>query len=164
MGKFHQAKRVSRRYGFEIPDGNLPERLWVVLDEAHVIAPREGSTAATIPIVDYVKRGRDSGLSMIFATQQPSAVENKLMSQVDLTITHSLGFESDLQAAIARMPTRTSVSYDRSGFKLPSLMDVIRTLDPGEAMVADSANGRVFIMKIRPRVTAHGGTTPTAEK
>ena len=72
--------------------------------------------------------------------------------------THS---ESDLQAAIARMPTRTSVSYERSGFRLPSLMDVIRTLEPGEAVIADSANGRIFVVKIRPRVTAHGGTTPT---
>lgn len=162
MGAYHQAKRVSRRYGSEIPKGELPERLCIVLDEAHVVAPREGKTAATLPIVDYVKRGRDSGLSFIFATQQPSAVENKLMSQVDLTITHSLGFESDLQAATARMPTRTSVNYERSGFRLPSLMDVIRTLEPGEAIVADSANGRIFIVKIRPRVTAHGGTTPTS--
>lgn len=125
-----------------------------------MIAPREGKTAATDPIVDYVKRGRDAGLSLVFATQQPSAVDNKLMSQVDMTLTHALGFEADLQAAIARMPTRASVSYERSGFKLPSMADAIRSLDPGEAVVADAANGRVFIVKIRPRLSAHGGNTP----
>lgn len=160
MGAFHQARRVARRYGRETPAGELPERLWVVLDEAHVIVPREGSTAATGPVVDYVKRGRDAGLSMVFATQQPGAVDTRLLSQVDLTLTHALAFDSDLQAAIARMPTRSSVAYDRGGFVLPSLADTIRSLGPGEAILADSANGRVFLTRIRPRLSAHGGNTP----
>ena len=111
-----------------------------------------------------MKRGRDAGLSMILATQQPAAVDNRLMSQVDITLTHALGFESDLQAAIARMPTRTSASYESGGFQLPSLGDTIRSLDPGESIIADSANGRVFIARIRPRLSAHGGNTPTLEK
>lgn len=162
MGTYHQKRRVVRRLGGRVSEENLPERLCVIIDEAHVIAPREGKTAATEPIVDYVKRGRDAGLSLIFATQQPSAVDNKLMSQVDLTLTHALGFESDIQAALARMPTRASITYERSGFKLPSLADAIRSLDPGEAVVADSANGRVFVVKIRPRLSAHGGNTPAA--
>jgi len=160
MGTYHQARRFARRQGGEMPSGNLPERLWTIIDEAHVVAPREGKTAASESIVDYVKRGRDAGLSLVFATQQPSAVDNKLMSQVDITLTHALGFETDLQAAIARMPTRTSVVYERSGFKLPSFGDAIRSLDPGEAVIADSANGRVFIIRIRPRLSAHGGNTP----
>lgn len=165
MGTYHQSRRVGRRYGVKMPNGDLPERVWVILDEAHVVAPREGRTAANLPIVDYVKRGRDAGLSLVFATQQPSAVDNKLMSQIDITLTHALGFEADLQAALARMPTRTSVVYERSGFKFASLSDAIRSLDPGEAVVADSANGRVFVIKIRPRLSAHGGNTPvTGEK
>ena len=35
-----------------------------------------------------------------------------------------------------------------------------RSLEPGEAIIADGANGRVFIAKIRPRLSAHGGNTP----
>ncbi|MCG8608099.1 ATP-binding protein [bacterium] len=164
MGSYHQARRVARRYDQDMPGENLPERLWVVLDEAHVVVPRQGSTAATVPVVDYVKRGRDAGLSMIFATQQPAAVDNRLMSQVDMTLTHALGFESDLQAAIARMPTRTSVTYERGGFQLPSLGDTLRSLEPGETIIADSANGRVFIARIRPRLSAHGGHTPPLDQ
>lgn len=160
MGAYHHARRVNRRYEKEMSPIDLPERLCVILDEAHIVAPREGRTAATLPIIDYVKRGRDAGLSLVFATQQPSAVHNKLMSQIDLTLTHALGFETDLQAALARMPTRTSVEYERSGFKFASLPDAIRALDPGEAIVADSSNGRVFMIKIRPRISAHGGNTP----
>lgn len=161
MGAYHQARRVERRLGVESQETGLPERLWAFLDEAHVIAPRVGHTPASAPIVDYVKRGRDAGLSLAFATQQPSAVDDRLMSQVDMTITHSLGFESDLQAAMGRMPTRMSITYEKAGFPLSSVADAIRSLDPGEAVVADTTNNRVFISRIRPRLSAHGGSTPT---
>ena len=162
MGSYHQARRVQRRYHTEVVGRKLPERLWTFLDEAHVIVPRTEQTAASTPVVDYVKRGRDAGLSLVFATQQPAAVDDRLMSQVDMTITHSLGFDSDLQSAIGRMPTRTSVTYQRGGFPLPSLTDTIRSLDPGEAVIADATNGRIFLSQIRPRLSAHGGNTPTA--
>ena len=164
MGSFHLARRVNRRLGAESSEEDLPERLWTFIDEAHVIAPKLGSTAASTSVVDYVKRGRDAGLSIVFATQQPSAVDDRLMSQVDVTLTHSLGFDSDLQAAMSRMPTRTSITYERAGFPLPSLADTIRSLDSGEAVVADAANGRIFLARIRPRLSAHGGNTPTTAK
>lgn len=163
LGRAHQARKVARRT--ESPDvaagPQLASRLWLVLDEAHVLVPSGGTTAATAPLIDYVKRGRDAGLSLIFATQQPSAVSHKLLSQVDLTLTHTLGFEADLNAAVARMPTRTAVEYDIESQRVSSLNDVIRSLRPGEAVVADGFSDQIFIAKIRPRVTAHGGSTPT---
>ncbi len=160
MGAFHQAKRIARRTEQKAPPEELPERFWIFIDEAHVIVPAGGSSAATQPLVDYVKRGRDAGLSMVFATQQPSAVDTRLMSQVDVTLTHALGFESDLLAAIARMPTRSSLSYELGSWKLTSMSEVIRSLEPGECVIADAANGRAFIARVRPRLTAHGGNTP----
>lgn len=162
MGRIQQARKVAMRSGK--PDASsglaLTGRLWMVLDEAHVLVPSDGATAATEPLIDYVKRGRDAGLSLVFATQQPSAVNTKLMSQVDITLTHMLGFDADLVAAIARMPTRTSVDYDIDSQSGGSLADVIRSLGPGECVVADSASSRIFLAKIRPRATAHGGATP----
>ena len=160
FGKFQQEVRFSRRSHRAMPIENLPKRVWLIVDEAHVLVPSGAHTAASEPIIDYVKRGRDAGLSLIFATQQPSAVNSRLMSQVDITFTHKLGFENDISAAIQRMPTRTSVTYQHAGFELPSLGEAIRTLEPGECIVADSASGRVFAMRVRPRVTAHGGNHP----
>ena len=160
FGKFQQETRFARRSHRKPPPDNLPKRVWLIVDEAHVLVPAGARTAASEPIVDYVKRGRDAGLSLLFATQQPSAVNSRLMSQVDITFTHTLGFEIDISAAIQRMPTRTSISYQRAGFELPSLGDAIRTLEPGECIVADSASGRAFAMRVRPRVTAHGGNHP----
>jgi DNA helicase HerA-like ATPase len=163
MSFFHQQRRVTRRLGSS-PElvSNLPDRLWLFLDEAHVVVPAGAPTAATDPVIDYVKRGRDAGLSMVFATQQPSAVDPRLMSQVDMTFTHFLGFEADLQAAVARMPTRSSFSYEIGSSKGSwDVANVLRSLDPGECLVADAASGRVFAARIRPRVSAHGGNTPS---
>ena len=160
FGRFQQEIRLSRRLHRAPPQEDLPKRIWLIADEAHTLVPSGSTTAATEPIVDYVKRGRDAGLSLVFATQQPSAVDSRLMSQADLTLTHTLGFEVDISAAIQRMPTRTSVSYQNSGLDLPSLGDAIRTLDPGDCFVADGSSGRAFAMRVRPRVTAHGGNHP----
>ena len=160
FGKFQQEIRLARRSHRTKPAEDLPQRMWLIVDEAHVLVPSGARTAASGPIIDYVKRGRDAGLSLIFATQQPSAVDSRLMSQVDITFTHTLGFEIDISAAIHRMPTRTSITYQHAGFDLPSLGDAIRTLEPGDCIVADGASGRVFVMRVRPRVTAHGGNHP----
>lgn len=161
MGRAKQLLKVAMRTGQALgPDACLATRLWMVLDEAHVLVPSDGTTAATEAMIDYVKRGRDAGLSLIFATQQPSAVNSKMMSQVDLTITHTLAFEADLTAATARMPARAAGDYEVDNERSGSLTDVIRSLSPGEAVVADASSGRSFLLKIRPRRSAHGGVSP----
>jgi DNA helicase HerA-like ATPase len=162
MSYHHQERRIARRqHSDALSQSTLPDRLWIFLDEAHVVVPAGTRTAATDPIIDYVKRGRDAGLSFVFATQQPSAVDTRLMSQVDITLTHYLGFDADLQAALARMPTLATVTYDVGASKALGLVNVLRLLEPGQCVVADSASGRVFVAKIRPRATAHGGNTPS---
>lgn len=161
MGREKQARKVAMRTSSEeLPPASLATRLWMVLDEAHVLVPSDGSTAATAPMIDYVKRGRDAGLSLIFATQQPSAVNSKMISQVDLTITHALAFETDLAAAAARMPARAPGDYEIDNEKVGGIGDVLRSLAPGEAFVADTSSGRGFLLKVRPRLSAHGGVSP----
>ena len=160
MSEYHQSLKVARRRGGSESIDDIPERLWLVVDEAHVIVPSEGKSPASTPLIDYVKRGRDSGLSLIFATQQPSAVNSKLMSQADITFTHGLSFDMDIQAATKRMPADSSHEYQQDGQKIQSLGGVIRSLAPGEAIVADSASSRIFMGQLRPRLTAHGGNTP----
>ena len=160
MTEFHQQNKLARHGRAKPSAEKLPQQLWVMMDEAHVIAPQESKTPANAPLVDYVKRGRDSGLSLIFATQQPSAVDDKLMSQVDITFTHALGFESDVQAAVSRMPTRKPSAYKCGGEKLHSPGDLIRSLKSGQAIISDAANQRPFVVNIRPRLSVHGGDTP----
>ena len=161
MSHFHQSLRSARRDHSVLNVRDLPKRLCVVLDEAHVIVPSASRTSANSALVDYAKRGRDAGLSLIFATQQPSAVDTRLISQSDMTITHALNFDADIQAAISRMPSDASHRYMRpsSSTAMP-LASTIRSLAPGEAIVADASSSRIFIQLTRPRLTAHGGNTP----
>lgn len=162
LGRVQQARKVALRtkQSADTEEEAITTRLWMVLDEAHVLVPSDETTAATEPLIDYVKRGRDAGLSLIFATQQPSAVNKKLISQVDITITHRLGIEADISAAVARMPTRSTIDYEVDNHRVSGIGDVVRSLGPGEAIVADGASGRIFVAKVRPRQSAHGGTTP----
>ena len=161
MSHFHQSLRTARRDRTELSHSHLPKRLCVVLDEAHIIAPNTERTSANSALVDYAKRGRDAGLSLVFATQQPSAVDTRLISQADLTITHALNFDADIQAAISRMPSDSSHRYTTATGQTPMpLSSTIRSLAPGEAIVADSSSSRIFIQVTRPRLTAHGGNAP----
>jgi len=141
---------------------DVAPRIWVLIDEAHLLCPAGRATAATPVVVDYVKRGRDAGLSLIVATQQPSALENSIVSQCDLVVVHKLTTDPDIEAATARMPARapTKVTKMPSVDNIADMGDLARALDSGQALVADAESNRAFLMQSRPRVTPHGGGEP----
>src|SRR6185503_2637802 len=58
-------------------------RTWLLMDEAHVLAGTEEPSVAREALVKYAKEGRNYGLSLALATQQPSALDPRLMSQVE---------------------------------------------------------------------------------
>lgn len=143
------AKALSRR----IP------RTWVMMDEAHVLAgSREGSVAREA-MIKYAKEGRNFGLSLAVATQQPSALDARLMSQVETMIVHQLTASKDASVASENMksPVPDSIKVDSTNTDLSGLL---RRLGQGQA-VFSCGNApklaRSCVVGIRPRVTAHGG-------
>ncbi|WP_250624375.1 ATP-binding protein [Pinirhizobacter soli] len=160
MGRHHQARRLSNFFDRPNETQALPSRVWLLIDEAHVICPNTGKSLAREALVEYVKRGRDAGLSLVLATQQPSAVDDRVLSQVNISFSHRLTFQSDINAAEARIPTKTLSSLRYGGSKLSDFGDVIRTLDAGYLFVGDHATSRAILIQMRPRITAHGGTSP----
>ncbi|MCH7704262.1 MAG: sodium/proton-translocating pyrophosphatase [Planctomycetes bacterium] len=102
------------------------------------------------------------GMSLVLATQQPSALDTSAVSQSDLVFIHKLTIESDIQAATARMPARgpSSVTTGMHRANIAAMGDLLRVLDAGQSMVADSEADRGFLMQSRPRVTPHGGGEP----
>jgi hypothetical protein len=114
-------------------------------------------------IVDYVKRGRDAGLSLVLATQQPSALDTAAISQNDLVLIHKLTIDPDIDAATARMPARipSRISKLPRAQDLSGMDDVARSLEAGQSLFADSESSRAFILQSRPRVCIHGGGEPT---
>lgn len=133
-------------------------RTWVLLDEAHVLAGAEHSVAGEA-LVKFAKEGRNYGLSLAVATQQPTALDTRLMSQAETLIVHQLTAPSDAAVASAavRSPLPAALKIDSS----PATVEAaFRRLGQGE-VIFSSGNApllpRVCVGVIRPRISAHGG-------
>lgn len=132
----------------EESSGSIPP-IWLLVDEAHSFAPSSGKTAATDPLVEYVKQGRRPGLSAVLSTQQPSALNSKIISQLDVLLSHRLSFENDIRKVWKRMPTTLP-----KDLKEP---DSLKKLSEGTAIVADKEASQAFLISIRPRFSQHEG-------
>src|SRR5262249_17218895 len=106
MGEHHKKLKVDRFFDKPAHEVSLPDKVWFFIDEAHVVATRGSPSPATEALIDYVKRGRDAGLSLVMATQQPSAVDDRILSQVNVAFSHRLAFQADINSAINRIPTK----------------------------------------------------------
>ncbi|MEC9379405.1 MAG: hypothetical protein VX528_10590, partial [Candidatus Latescibacterota bacterium] len=138
--------------------GSVP-RAWILLDEAHVLAGTDEPSVARDALVKYAKEGRNYGLSLAVATQQPSALDNRLMSQVETLIVHQLTAPRDAavasQSMRSPMPEELRVDGVEVGFD-----QLLRRLGQGIA-VYSSGNAphlqRLCVFSVRARTTAHGG-------
>ncbi|MHA2378383.1 MAG: ATP-binding protein [Candidatus Thorarchaeota archaeon] len=125
---------------------------WLIVDEAHTLVPKSGSTPAKEAIVGYAKLGRRFGCSLVLCTQQPSAVADEAISQADIIVSHSLSHDTDIRALQQRAPAVMPEKFRDKVF--------ISSLPRGVALVFDQTteNKRGFIIQVRPRISQHGGT------
>ena len=163
MGRFHTERKAAERSKKPRPQeyDSMPQGVWTLIDEAHLICPSDSQTAAKSTLIEYVKRGRDAGLSLVLATQQPSAVDSRVVSQVDLLIAHRLVVDADISAALARVPADFPKDVSFGTARVSDRFALIRALETGEAWIADAETNRAVLVAMRPRVSAHGGDEPT---
>jgi hypothetical protein len=95
------------------------------------------------------------------ATQQPSAVDDKILSQVNVTFSHRLTFQADINAAMHRIPTKLLREFKYAGKEISDFGDMLRYLEAGECFIGDHSTSRTVLVSIRPRVTSHGGYSPS---
>ena len=128
--------------------------VWIFIDEAHEFLPREGKTPATDALVQLLREGRQPGISMVMATQQPGKIHSDAMTQSDIVISHRVTAKLDVDALndITQSYMHASISDKLNG--LPHLK--------GSAIILDDNSERIYPMRIRPRFTWHGGEAPTA--
>ncbi|MDD3178465.1 MAG: hypothetical protein PHR26_03010, partial [Candidatus ainarchaeum sp.] len=125
---------------------------WMYIDEAHTLIPSGNTlTPATAGIIEYVKQGRRPGCSLVFATQQPSAINTKVLSQVDVLISNKLVFNDDIHAIQKRMPAIIPKQYKEPNF--------IKTLPFATALCGERSEetSRAFILRAGPRSSQHEG-------
>lgn len=131
--------------------GELP-RVWVLIDEAHQFAPSGKSTLSKEALIRWTKEGRQPGLSLVIASQQPSALDNEIISQCDVIIAQKLTNHADIQAINA-------LSQDYMGGELKTYIRKLKRR--GEAVLVDDEQEKVVMMQVRPRKSSHGGGEAT---
>ncbi|HDT11846.1 MAG TPA: ATP-binding protein, partial [bacterium] len=130
--------------------------VWLVIDEAHEFLPRDGKTAASDSLITILREGRQPGISLILASQQPGKIHTDVMTQADTVISHRITAKMDVEALGLLMQ-----SYMRQG--LDKELDALPR-EKGSALIFDDSNERLYQVKIRPRFTWHGGGSPNALK
>jgi DNA helicase HerA-like ATPase len=123
-------------------------KVWLAIDEAQEFAPSGRSALAKEPLIQWVKEGRQPGLSLIIASQQPGAIDREVLSQCDLILCHKVTASDDVDSL-----NRLSHDYMARELKV-YLKQLSRT---GEAVMVDDTRESVDIVQIRPRRSKHGG-------
>ncbi|WP_237561266.1 ATP-binding protein [Halostella pelagica] len=120
---------------------------WVLVDEAHAFFDGVAGPA----LRRLLTRGRHPGVSLVAATQRPSALPAVAVSQADLVLAHRLTSRADREALEAARPTYMGASFaERS------------PTNPGEITLVDDASEAVHAVRVRERDTVHGGASPRA--
>jgi hypothetical protein len=129
---------------------------WVAADEAQNFLPSEKRTSAAEILVRLVREGRNYGISFAITTQQPTAIDARIMAQVDTLISHKLTIQNDIEYVRRNLKSRNPDEV-RYGNSILAFDDVLRSLDVGQALVSNTEADRTFLVDIRPRVSVHGG-------
>ncbi|MBU2053095.1 MAG: ATP-binding protein [Nanoarchaeota archaeon] len=155
--KKEEIESVARGLDYlSAPEKKENPLIWIFIDEAHEFLPLDKKTIATDALIQLLREGRQPGISMVLATQQPGQIHRDVMTQSDLVIAHRVTSQSDLEALNQIMQ-----SYLLSSIK--KQMDDLPTLK-GSAIILDDNSERIYPMRMRPRFTWHGGEAPTAVK
>ena len=130
--------------------------VWIFIDEAHEFLPLVGKTLATDALIQLLREGRQPGISLVLATQQPGQIHRDVMTQSDIVISHRVTSAPDLEALNKIMQSYLLESIKQYMDDLPSLK--------GSAIILDDNSERIYPMRVRPRFSWHGGEAPTAVK
>ena len=129
--------------------------VWLFIDEAHIFLPAKGESLASGVLINRcLRQGRQPGLSLILATQRPASLHPDVVSQSDLLICHRLTASDDILALESSRPLYMQESIQAYLKKMGS--------ERGAALIVDDHSESVHLVRIRPRISWHGGGEPSA--
>ncbi len=155
LEELQRIKSGTSLFGFE--EENKQEEMplvWLMLDEAHEFLPKEGKTAASDALVQLLREGRQPGISMVLATQQPGEIHKDVITQSDIVISHRVTARKDIEALNSIMQTYILSDVNKYLNNLPKIK--------GAAIILDDNSERIYPMQVRPKFTWHGGEAPSA--
>jgi len=130
--------------------------VWIFIDEAHEFMPRdsEKQTLASEPLIKLLREGRQPGISLVLATQQPGKIHTDVMTQADIILSHRLTAKIDIDSLNLIASTYLPYAIQKYVDELPS--------DKGTAVLIDDKLEKIYPLRVRPRMSWHGGEDPTA--
>jgi hypothetical protein len=146
----------EERLAIETKIGQGIPPTWIIADEAQNFLPSEHKTASTDILIRLVREGRNFGISFVLTTQQPSAIDQRILAQVDTLIAHKLTVQTDIE--YIRRNLKSGLPEEvRYGNTVLDFDALTRSLDVGQAILSNTEGDRTLIMDIRPRISVHGG-------
>lgn len=127
--------------------------IWLIIDEAHEFLPNDAKTVATQPLLTILREGRQPGISLVLASQQPGKIHTDVITQSDIVIAHRITANIDTQALGSLMQSYMREGLDKQLNYLPRVT--------GAALIFDDVNEKIYPMRMRPRYTWHGGGSPS---
>lgn len=141
---------INQRYD-EREEKHLPYPVFVVLEEAHRYAPQNGEAKSKTILKTILAEGRKFGIGVCMVSQRPSKLDSDSLSQCMTQITMKIINPVD-QSQIAS--SIESMSRE--------VLDELPALARGEAVISGVAVNTPVLVKIRERITAHGGISRDA--
>jgi DNA helicase HerA-like ATPase len=128
--------------------------VWMFIDEAHMFMPKDRRSIALDVLLEWVRVGRQPGLSLVLATQRPEKLHPDSISQCDLFISHRMTSQSDIKAVSQLRPSYLHQDFDKYYQEMPRAK--------GYALILDDNSEKLWMVKIRPRFSWDAGVTATA--
>jgi DNA helicase HerA-like ATPase len=153
--KEEEVHDISRGLNYSaISEKKKTPLVWLFIDEAHEFLPLNENIISTDALVQILREGRQPGISLVLATQQPGKIHTDVMTQSDVVISHRVTSKQDVDALNHMMQSYLTNSIQGYMNDLPSLK--------GSAIILDDNSERIYPMRMRPRFTWHGGEAPKA--
>ncbi|MAG46980.1 hypothetical protein CL617_00100, partial [archaeon] len=128
----------------------------IISHNCHEFLPKKGKTPATDALVQLLREGRQPGISLVLATQQPGQIHKDVMTQSDIVLSHRLTAKFDIEALKSIMQTYLNLDILSYLNNLPRLK--------GSAIILDDNSERIYPMRTRPKMSWHGGSAPSSVK
>jgi hypothetical protein len=159
-GKLYEERLEARRLYEKKLMGEMTEEdefpmVWLFIDEAHIFVPAKSESLASRVLINRcLRQGRQPGLSLVLATQRPASLHSDVVSQSDLLICHRLTASDDILALETSRPLYMQESLEAYLKKMGG--------ERGAALIVDDHSESVHLVRIRPRISWHGGGEPGA--
>ncbi len=128
--------------------------VWLFFDEAHEILKKDEKTPASDILTQIIREGRQPGISMVMATQQPGEIHKDVITQSDIVISFKVTAKPDVEA----------LNLINQTYLTEQILEHLNNLpkEKGSAIVLDDNSERIYSIKLRPKLSWHSGDTPSA--